>query len=311
MVERGADRREQACAPRVDGIESAGTDQRLDGAPIDAALVDAAAKIEQVGERTHGAHRDDRLDRGPAGALDPAQAVADVLAVDRLETVVRRVDVRRQDRQAESGRVVVELAQLVGVVHHRRQVRGHERCRMMRLEIRGLIGDQRVRGRVRLVEAVAGELFHQVEKLRRLGRGQAPVDRAGGEALAMLGHFVGKLFAHRAAQQVRGAERIATDDLRDLHHLLLVDHHAVCRRQDRLEPGIDVLEALSSLLAPYIVGNELHRPRTIEGDERDHIVEALRRRLQQELPHAARFELEHRRRIAAAEDVISARVVQR
>ncbi len=311
MIERGADRREQACAPCVDRVEGAGTDQRLDGAAIDAALVDASAEIEQVGERALGSRGDDRLDRGPAGALDPAEAVADVLAIDRLEAVIRRVDVRRHYRQAEPGRVVVELAQLVGVVHHRRQVGGHERRRMMRLEVRRLVGDQRVRGRVRLVEAVTGELFHQVEKLRRLGRGQASVDRAGREALTMLGHFVGQLLAHRAAQQVGSAQRIAADDLRDLHHLLLIDHYAVRRRQDRLEARVDVLEALGALLAPHIVGNELHRPRTIEGDQGDHVVEALRRRLQQELAHAARFELEHRRRIAAAENVVSARVVQR
>src|SRR4029079_11512857 len=80
MIERSADRYEQACAPCVDGIERAGTDQRLDGPSIDAALVDAAAEIEQVGERRFRARRDDRLDRGAAGTLDSAQAVADTLA---------------------------------------------------------------------------------------------------------------------------------------------------------------------------------------------------------------------------------------
>ena len=44
-----------------------------------------------------------------------------------------------------------------------RQHRGHELGRIVRLQPRGLVRDQRVRGRVRLVEAVAGELLHQVE----------------------------------------------------------------------------------------------------------------------------------------------------
>ena len=127
----------------------------------------------------------------------------------------------------------------------------------------------------------------------------------------MLGHFVGQLLAHRATQQISGAQCVAADDLRNLHHLLLVDHHAVRRRQDRLETGVDVLESLRALLAAHVVGDELHRPRTVERHQRNHVVEALRRRLQEELAHAARFELEHGRRIAAAENVVGARVIQR
>ena len=39
---------------------------------------------------------------------------------------------------------------------------------MMRLEIRCLIRNQRIRRGVRLVEAVAGEFLHLIEELRRL-----------------------------------------------------------------------------------------------------------------------------------------------
>ena len=39
------------CAPRIDRVEGAGADQRLDGAAIDEALVHPPAEIEQVGER--------------------------------------------------------------------------------------------------------------------------------------------------------------------------------------------------------------------------------------------------------------------
>ena len=59
--------------------------------------------------------------------------------------------------------------------------------------------------------------------------------RAGAEDAAVLGHLLGLLLAHRAAQQVGAAQRVAADDLRHLHHLLLVDHDAVGLFQDRFD----------------------------------------------------------------------------
>src|SRR5690606_16681208 len=43
------------------------------------------------------------------------------------------------------------------------------------------------------------------------------------------------LFAHRAAQQVRAAERISGEHLGDLHDLLLIEDHAVRAVETRLE----------------------------------------------------------------------------
>jgi hypothetical protein len=54
---------------------------------------------------------------------------------------------------------------------------------------------------------------------------------------ALLRHLLGLLLAHRAAQQVGAAERVAGEHLRDLHHLLLVQDDAVGRLQHRLERG--------------------------------------------------------------------------
>src|SRR5450631_2721396 len=134
-IERRADRGQQARAPRLDAVERAGADQRLDRAPVDETLVDAAAEVEQIDERTLLAGGDDRFRRGPPGALDAAESVADATLVDRLETVARCVDVRRQHFEADRRRVDVELAHLVGIVHHQRKVRRHERRGMMRLEV--------------------------------------------------------------------------------------------------------------------------------------------------------------------------------
>ena len=227
MLERGADRGQQVCAAFIDRVERACANQRLDRAAIDAAFVDTPAEIEQIAKRTCLPRHDNCLDRGLAGAFDGAQAIAHVFVVDRLETVARLVDVGRQHGKPKRDRIVVQVAHLVGVVHHQRQVRRHECRGMMRLEIRGLIRDQRISRGVRLVEAVARELFHQIEKLRCFRRRKPPVDCTGDEALAVLGHFVGQLLAHRAAQEIGCTQRVAADHLRDLHHLFLIDHHAV------------------------------------------------------------------------------------
>ena len=97
LIERNTDGGEQACAPLVDRVECASPNQRLDRAPARDALVDAAAEIEKVGERTAAfACRDNRLDRRLSRALDAAETIADLLLVDRLEPVVTRVDVGRQ-----------------------------------------------------------------------------------------------------------------------------------------------------------------------------------------------------------------------
>ena len=51
--------------------------------------------------------------------------------------------------------------------------RGHELDGIVGLEPRGVIGEQRVGGGVGLVEAVSGELLHQVEDFAGLGFGEA------------------------------------------------------------------------------------------------------------------------------------------
>ena len=233
-LQRASHRGEQAGAIGFDRIESAGANQRLHHAPVDDALVDPPAEIEQVGKRRRLARLEDRADRRLACAAHRAEAVADRLPVDRHEAVFGGIDLGRQDSQAVGERVLVQLAHLVGVVHHCRKVGRHERRGVMRFHVCRLIREQRVGRGVRLVEAVAGELLHQIEQLRRLAARQAVLLRARNEDVALLGHLLGLFLAHRAAQQIGAAQRVAADDLRDLHHLLLVNHDAVGRAEDRL-----------------------------------------------------------------------------
>ncbi len=105
---------------------------------------------------------------------------------------------------------------------------------MIGLQIGGLIGDQRVGRGVRFVEAVARELGHELEDELGAAAVDALADGALDEAVPLLRHLLLDLLAHGAAEQIGFAERVAGQDLRDLHHLLLVDDHAIGLFQDRL-----------------------------------------------------------------------------
>ena len=198
--ERDAGRRKQCGTPGLYGIERTGADQRLDCAAVDAPLVDPHAEVEQIGEGRLAARLDDGLDRALARAAHGAQAVADALAVDRGEAIVGGIDVRRQDGDCVGKRIVVELAHLVRVVHDRREVGGEERRAVVRLHVGGLVGEQRVRRGMRLVEAVTGEFGHLVED--QLGAAALDPARGGAvdELLALGIHLRLDLLAHRAAQ---------------------------------------------------------------------------------------------------------------
>ena len=307
-----ADRREQLRAVVVEAVEGAGPHQRLDRPAIDLATVNTLAEIEQVLEWAVFACTQNVLDRALATALHAAQAVADGLGVGRCKTVLAGVDIRRQDGQAvlASGIVVKDL-HLVGVVHGERHVGCHEFGRMMRLEPSRVVRQQRIRGRVRLVETVAGELLHQVEDFIGLFGGEPVLGRTRPEQRAVLGHFFGLLLTHRTAQQVGAAERVTAHDLRHLHHLLLVDHDAVGLLEHRLDARVGVLHLFAAVLTCAEAGDQVHRARAIQRHEGDDVLKAVRLGVLQHALHAAAFQLEHGHRVGRLQDVERLLVRQR
>src|ERR1035441_6465390 len=99
---------------------------------------------------------------------------------------------------------------------------------------------------MRLVESVSGELLHLVEDFAGYAFGM-PLSRGSAhEALALLGHFVGVLFTHGTAQQVSLAERIAGNDVGDLHHLFLVYDDA----ERFLENSLELRQHVFNLAPP-------------------------------------------------------------
>ncbi len=222
-----------------------------------------------------------------------------------------RVDVGRQQPDAETAELLAEAVELVRVGEVEGHRRGEELQRIVGLEVGRLIGDQRVGGRVRLVEAVSGELADQLEDLARLRLGHAARDGAADEGRALLVHLLLDLLAHGAAQQIGAAERIAAQLLGDLHHLLLVDHDAVGLAQDVLERRIEIVGLLLAVLAADVARDVVHRARPVEGDDGDDVLEGVGLQLAQHVPHAGAFQLEHADGVAAAQQLEGGPVVQR
>ena len=202
-----------------------------------------AGEIGEIGELPVAARGNDRFDRLLADALERRERIDDGVAVD-FEVDRRAVDRRRIDLDAEPFGFGAEFGELVGIAHVERHGRRQELDRIVRLHVGGLIGDQRVGRGVAFVEAVFGEAFEQIEDRVGLVALDAALDRAGDETLALRLHLLADLLAHGAAQQIGFAEREAGEDLRGLHHLLLVDDDAEGLAQDRLELGMDVVRLL-------------------------------------------------------------------
>ena len=114
-----------------------------------------------------------------------------------------------------------------------------------------------------LVEAVVGEFRQQFKDRFRLAFRHAVLDRAGDKARALFLHFGADLLAHRPAQQIGLAERIAGHHLRDLHHLFLIDDDAEGLLQDRLEHRMEIFRLFVTMLAGAIGRNVCHRTRAI------------------------------------------------
>ncbi len=119
------------------------------------------------------------------------------------------------------------------------------------------------------------------------------------------------LLADRLAQVICLGRAEAADLLGDLHRLLLIDGDAVCVAGDRLETRVDEGDLLLARLPLGVVRDVLHRPRPVERDERDQVLEHGRLHEPERLAHPGRLELEHARRLAAREHRVGLLVVER
>ena len=148
---------------------------------------------------------------------------------------------------------------------------------------------------VRLVKTVSCKLCHQIEDFFDLFLRISPLHRALRKSLALLGHFLGLLLAHGAAQQIGFAKRVAGKPVRYLHYLFLVDDDAQCFLQNFLQFGKFILDFLAAVLAVYEVIDHptLDWAGTIERVQGGQVFDRVRFVAPQHVAHAVRLKLEN------------------
>ena len=120
------------------------------------------------------------------------------------EVAVRRVHVGYGHGDLELTALTEVDRGLVEIRLDARQQRREIRHGVIRLQVRRLVGDQRIGGAVRLVEPVAAEELDQVEDLQRaLSPVQPALDGPLDELAAALGDDVGLLLGDRLDRGVR------------------------------------------------------------------------------------------------------------
>ena len=308
--EHGIHGRKHARAIAFERIEGAGRGQTLQHALVHRARIDGGGEIGQIGEPPPAACLDDGFDCLTTDPFQRGQCVVDGRALD-LEIDAGTIDRWRLDLHAQPLGLGTKLRKLVGIAH----VEGHgsreEFHRIVRLHECGLIGDQCVSGGVALVEAVIGEACEQFEDSFGLPALDVALDAAGHESTALLLHLAPDLLSHRPTQQIGFAERVAGEDLSRLHHLLLIDDDAEGLAQDRFELGMDVVRLLHAVLARTIGRDVGHRAGTIERNQRDDVLEAIRPHVEQGAPHALTFQLEDADRLRTREHGVGFFVIER
>ena len=173
------------------------------------------------------------------------------------------------------GDVVTDFTDIVDHAGHGRR---HEFRPVMGLEVRRLPGYVSIGGRVGFIEPIAGKIDHEVEDLVGNVVGNLILPRPCQE-IRPLGDQDGFfLLAHGAAQQISLAQGKAPHDRGDLHDLFLIEDDTIRIFQDRLQQRVQVGDFLFAVTAfnEVIDHAAAQRPRTIQGDEGNHIFEMLR-----------------------------------
>ena len=175
-----------------------------------------------------------------------------------------------------------------------------------------MVSDNGIRGGVRLVKAIAGEFFEQVENLVRLGLGNIVfLVAAFDERLALLRHFDKILFTHRTAQQIRAAKRVAGEQLRGLHHLLLINQDAVGLPGNLFEQRMLVFH-FDFTMAPFNeITNQFHRAGTVQRHERSDVLDGADLKLFAQFANPTGFQLEHAQCFRTVQQVVGFFVVER
>ena len=165
--------------------------------------------------------------------------------------------------------VTKQYLELVGVVHLHRHIGAKEFGRVVDLDPSGVVRQEGVSRSVGFVKSVACKPLHQVKYFVGFNFGDVVLGRACAKDCPMVGHFFGIFLTHRTAQHISATQRVATQNLRGLHHLFLVHHDAVGLRQHLCNQGVWVLNLFASVFTRHKTRNQIHGARAVERVKRN------------------------------------------
>ena len=282
-------------------VERAAFDEAFRHALVDPRQINALAKILQMFIAAFGLPRfDNRVHRAAADVFDRREAEPDMFARHRKRPHAG-VNIGRQNFNAHFAAFVDIFDDAIRVIHVARQQRGHRRNRKMRLQIGRLIRHERVSGGVRFIEAVAREIFHQVENFVGFVVRNIVFARPFQKTRPLLRHLFDLLFAHRPTEQIGLAERESGEQVRNLHDLFLINNNAVRFLQNAFQLRQSVLNRLAPVLAVDEIVHHAaaERAGTIEREDGDNVFERFGLEFPQQFAHAGTFKLKHAERLPA------------
>ena len=120
------------------------------------------------------------------------------------------------------------------------------------------------------------------------------------------------LLPHGLAEGVGLSHRVSGQADGDLHHLFLVHDDAVGRPQDVLQVGVRVRHGLAAVLALCVLDVHIlaERPGPVQRDQSHEVLEPVGGELADQLAHPRAFQLEHPGRVARAQHLVDALVIQ-
>ena len=241
-----------------------------------------------------------RTDYRLSYALYGRQGIPDRSAGNR-EAGDSLVDVRRQQPDVHLAAGQDVRRHLGGEINDRCQKRGHELCRIVELKPCRLVCHDGIAGCMRFIKRILGKVNHRIVNVighvLRNTAAHAPrhlfLRIALDKIAALLLHDMRFFLAHGAAHKIRASQRISAQLLHNLHHLLLVYDAAVRRLQYLHQLTCIIGDAVCILLARDVFGNEIHRPRPVQCNTCDNILQAFGLQAFHEALHSRRFQLEY------------------
>ena len=165
---------------------------------------------------------------------------------------------------------------------------------------------------MRFVETVTRKFFQQIKDFIGFScRDFIEFGTAFDKKLPVLLHDLHFLLSHGPAEQIRPSEGVSCENLGCLHDLFLVDHDAVCLLTDGFEEGVRILDGHFSMSTANEVGNQIHRPRSVKGDQCCNMLYRGNLKLAAEIPHATGFQLEDAHGVSLVQEIVGRGIIQR